>query len=50
MKQDRTLICPTDDYECPYYKRGFCRMLSMTGDNPILECEAWDIDDEEDDE
>ena len=50
MKQDRTPICPTDDFECPYYKRGFCHMKEMSGGNPIEECEAWADDEEEDEE
>lgn len=50
MKQNGTPFCPADDFECPYYKRGFCHMMPMTGSNPIAECDAWADDEEEDDE
>lgn len=28
--------CPADDFTCPYYKSGFCRL-----DNPEEECDEF---------
>ena len=43
-------ICPDDDFECPYYKKGFCYMMSETGSNPIEKCDAWAVEDYDDEE
>lgn len=46
-------VCPTDAYDCPYFHRGMCMMLPMTGDAPEGQCDEYDFyngDEEEEDE
>lgn len=47
-------VCPNTVIECPYYVRGYCRMMEMTGDNPMEECDEYGFynegEEDEDDE
>ena len=47
MKSNGIYICPADDFDCPYYKRGFCYMAQETGDSPLDQCEAWADEEDE---
>lgn len=43
--------CPMNDYECPYFENGDCRMWWMEhGADPREECDAFDGLEEEDGE
>ena len=33
--------CPVNDYSCPYYIAGVCRMEVMEGVDPTEECDAF---------
>ncbi len=39
----KKIICPADDWTCPYYKNGYCGMEEEEGCLPFNECECFDI-------
>ena len=35
------IVCPVDDWSCPYYKDGACIMETEEGVPPYEECDAF---------
>lgn len=33
--------CPMNDFLCPYFENGDCRMYDIDGGNPHEECDAF---------
>lgn len=35
------ILCPVDDFTCPYWKDGLCQMEAMEGCLPFRECDDF---------